>query len=52
MPGPSAAVVALMAPFVVSLAGATLPLAVAADGALVVGDWTTGRIYRITRSSG
>jgi glucose/arabinose dehydrogenase len=29
-----------------------LPLAVAADGALLVGDWTTGRIYRITRSSG
>jgi glucose/arabinose dehydrogenase len=29
-----------------------LPLVVAADGALLVGDWTTGRIYRITRSSG
>ncbi len=26
-----------------------LPLAVATDGALLVGDWTTGRIYRITR---
>ena len=28
-----------------------LPLAFATDGALLVGDWTTGRIYRITRSS-
>lgn len=29
-----------------------LPLAVAPDRALLVGDWTTGKIYRITRSSG
>jgi glucose/arabinose dehydrogenase len=29
-----------------------LPLIVAPDGALLVGDWTTGRIYRITRATG
>ena len=29
-----------------------LPVAVASDRALLVGDWTTGTIYRITRSSG
>jgi len=26
-----------------------LPVAVAPDGAVLVGDWTSGRIYRIAR---
>jgi glucose/arabinose dehydrogenase len=37
-------------PFLTGLTN-PLPLAIAPDGALLVGDWTTGRIYRITSSS-
>ena len=38
-------------PFLIGLKS-PLPLAVAPDGALLIGDWTTGKIYRITRSTG
>jgi glucose/arabinose dehydrogenase len=37
-------------PFLTGLAN-PLPVAVAPDGAVLVGDWTTGVVYRVTRAS-